>query len=512
MSNAACKEGELCKHYAADPGSSDTCQPEVLGAVSEGWDECGTNVDCEKKNIGKPVCKETMRGRLCVTERECISICASHEICDLRHQCRSPRSCSSNNDCLQDESCQRHGLDGWKYCYPTPLKDPQNTHQCGSSSDCQVLFETKTICKDVHGIRKCVRPEQCLSPCVSGQVCNGQERCLPSRSCKSALDCNPGEECEAHILGGTRTCQSAVELVAAWFECSTNEDCLRFDIGRPVCKEVSGQKRFCVPEEDCKSKCTAKEICTSEDECRAPVLCTEKAECENNEECRQFLPLGPKTCSLIPGGLTTKEQHQCGTNIDCKNFKDNQTVCKVFKGLRKCVQVAQCLADCKDTELCDCDHKCQTPTQCQSVRDCKKKEKCQQHLPENPKTCHKDDTKTPLEDQDQCGTSEDCEAKNPKKPICKEDLGKRTCVGRSQCASNCSKSEICDSNHACRRPLTCTSDKDCKFLESCRIYVPNGCKTCQLDPEMATLSLQECATNADCKKTQKKKVVCKKEI
>ena len=74
MSNAACKEGELCKHYAADPGSSDTCQPEVLGAVSEGWDECGTNVDCENKNVGKPVCKETMRGRLCVTERECISI------------------------------------------------------------------------------------------------------------------------------------------------------------------------------------------------------------------------------------------------------------------------------------------------------------------------------------------------------------------------------------------------------------------------------------------------------
>ena len=73
MSNAACKEGELCKHYAADPGSSDTCQPEVVGAASEGWDECGTNVDCENKNVGKPVCKETMRGRLCVTERECNS-------------------------------------------------------------------------------------------------------------------------------------------------------------------------------------------------------------------------------------------------------------------------------------------------------------------------------------------------------------------------------------------------------------------------------------------------------
>ena len=81
-SNAACKEGELCKHYSVlllllkhyNTGSSDTCQPKVVGAGSEEWDECGTNVDCEKKNVGKPVCKETMRGRLCVTERECISI------------------------------------------------------------------------------------------------------------------------------------------------------------------------------------------------------------------------------------------------------------------------------------------------------------------------------------------------------------------------------------------------------------------------------------------------------
>ena len=81
-SNAACKEGELCKHYSVlllllkyfNTGSSDTCQPKVVGAGSEEWDECGTNVDCENKNVGKPVCKETMRGRLCVTERECISI------------------------------------------------------------------------------------------------------------------------------------------------------------------------------------------------------------------------------------------------------------------------------------------------------------------------------------------------------------------------------------------------------------------------------------------------------
>ena len=505
-SNQGCKEGELCKHYAAPP-SSDTCQPTYVGPASEEWDECGTNEDCQTKNSEKPVCKDTARGRICVRDEDCISSCSKHELCDLRHRCWAPRSCGSNNDCQQEESCQRHSPDGWKTCHPIPHKDPQKNHQCGSSSDCNAMFAKKTICKEVNGLKICVHPEHCLSTCMAGDVCSSKERCQPSRSCTSTLDCNPNEVCKVYVLGGQKTCQSVNAMPTSLYECGTNADCSRLDNWRPVCKEME-KKRVCVPAEICKSECTASEICNSKDECRTPALCNEQKDCRKNEMCRQFLPIGPKICSLEPGAATKKE-HECGTNEDCKNFKDNQSVCKIIRDERKCVTASQCLSNCTETELCDPGHQCQTPTPCSSGRDCKKRETCQQYLPNNPKTCHKDMTESSLEDPDQCGTNEDCEKKNAKKPVCKEYFGKRTCVRQSQCTSQCAKKELCDSNNACRVPLSCKCNKDCKFGETCKIFIPKGKKTCQLEPGTDPQLLQECATNEDCKQTQKEKVVCK---
>ena len=109
---------------------------------------------------------------------------------------------------------------------------------------------------------------------------------------------------------------------------------------------------------------------------------------------------------------------------------------------------------------------------------------------------------------DLCRTSGECLRKNPKKPVCKEEKNKKTCVGLDQCLSNCTSTQVCSSKHECEDPPKCTIDGQCLPWETCQQISEEVsqrfCLTTNPSP-----GLDQCSTSRDCEVKSTEKVMCK---
>ena len=182
--------------------------------------------------------------------------------------------------------------------------------------------------------------------------------------------------------------------------------------------------------------------------------------------------------------------------------------CKESDSETACVHPYLCLSHCKDSQLCNKDHKCQAAHVCKVDKDCQYGEQCKDNslgrricLLPNVSTSTSELT---FQIKDECGNSLDCQLIHLNKPVCKDEDGAKTCVESDKC--KCGESEVCSSDEKCIPTKECESSEDCDDTKVCRSFI-SGRKTC-VGYTIEEQSLP-CFTNKGCQGKGNAKTVCK---
>ena len=235
-----CEYNEECKENSS---GRRTCKvpekrPSTINQQLSIKDECGSSRDCQMFYNKKPVCKEESGVKTCVESDKCK--CLETEVCSSDDKCVPSAGCESNDDCDDTKVCRNFIPGGRKTCVEYTI-EKESGQPCITNEGCIGEKTGKTVCKESHGQRTCVYPEQCLSNCFSDLgYCNSESRCKVT--CNTAWDCKPEEICSSSEFVGEKTCQSQPVSIKHFDACEKNLDCKKIAGRKTVCKASKLEK------------------------------------------------------------------------------------------------------------------------------------------------------------------------------------------------------------------------------------------------------------------------------
>jgi hypothetical protein len=342
-----CKQGHAC--------SQGVCSPNPAGAYCCSKPGCPSNLSCFTTTGG--------RGRCPV--QTCTSACDCNQGEDCRNgQCtrvNPPVYCCSKTGCPSGQAC-KDTSGKWGTCQGAPAcKSPCDCQQgrdcykgqciqvfpavyCCSNVGCpagQACFDsnnTAGVCPGSQCTTACDCPNQgqscvrgrctytnprtycCSKPgCLSGQACedsNGKAGTCGGRTCKTACDCNQGEDCR----NGSCVRVSPPVYCCSKTGCRAGQACVKTD----------GTSSTCAVE--CRSQCDCQQgfRCVQGSCFRSSTgYCCDKTGCPTGRTCTT--QSGQQSvCGGTPPPTTCKTRCDCNQGQDCQSGKCVTTPNRVY--------------------------------------------------------------------------------------------------------------------------------------------------------------------------------------